>query len=113
MRPPQTRNGGPPAGPAVIPRSIPTTITKPDPANRTASEEVLTAYAVKYLAVGDAMYDWVVVRKCPVCGHAHRHVLFETGATVIERSPACRKHLVYRVQITDVVPSAAARRGAA
>lgn len=114
MSPPDMRNGGSarqPNTPATA--KIRATITKPEHTNRSASEEVLTAYAVKYLAVDDARFDWAVVRSCPICGHAHRHVLFEAGASVIERAPACRKHLVYRVVITDVVPTRSRRRGAA
>lgn len=116
MNPPQ-RAEGPSRSPAqALTTTLTTTAAKPqDQDDRTATVQMLTAFAVKYLATGDAAYDWLIVRKCPLCGHAHRHILFEGDATVIERAPSCARHRAYIVTVTDVVPSAVERqhRGAA
>jgi hypothetical protein len=116
MSPPQPRNGGPghhPEAPAAT-QKISAPITKHDPQkDRTATTQVLVAFATRFLAAGDTTLDWVVVRKCPLCGHAHKHILFEIGASTIERAPACARHRSYLVTVTDVVPSAAERRRSA
>jgi hypothetical protein len=108
VSPPEARNGGPPQAPAA--QKITAAAKPQDRSKGTATEEGLTAYAVKFLAAGDARFDWAVVRRCPICGFGHRHVIFEGDVSVIERAPSCARHRSYYVMIVDVVPSAADRR---
>lgn len=110
MPPPNARA----AGPGTTPDTAATTHkiaapTKAQHPDRTATVQMLVAFATRYLAAGGASLDWAVVRRCPFCGSAHRHVIFEANASTIERAPGCARHRVYTVQITDVVPSAADR----
>ncbi|WP_232667898.1 hypothetical protein [Pseudonocardia sp. TRM90224] len=73
--------------------------------HRSAGADNLVVAATLFLATGNAAFDWMVVRKCPFCGHAHRHVVFERGATTIERAPSCARHRLYTVTASSVVPS--------
>lgn len=117
MSPPK-QSGGPGHHPeAAATSKIPAATIKPDDRGQaTASPQAAVAFGTRYIAAGDASLDWVVVRRCPLCGHAHRHLMFEKNSpSNIERAPSCARHRVYIVRITDVVPTSAERqqRGAA
>lgn len=68
---------------------------------------VLVGYAIRYRRVRNQLHDWANVKCCPLCGHAHRHVIFEENTRTIERAPACAPHRRYVVEIVDVVPAEA------
>lgn len=78
----------------------------------TPSKGIPVVFAVLYLATGSAIYDWLVVRTCPFCGHAHRHLRLEQNAQTIERSPSCAAHRSYLVKVSDVVPARRTGRAA-
>lgn len=109
---PSKRNAGPLAGPGAATHISPHDRTEqPD---RTTPDTTPVVFGTRLLASGDAHYDRILVRRCVWCSHPHIHILFEHGAQVIERAPACAKHRTYSVEITDVVPAVPGRsRGAA
>lgn len=89
--------------------------TAQDPSSRSKRNhngELPVVFAVLYRAAGTATYDWLLVRCCPFCQHAHRHVRFERDAETIERSPSCAPHRSYRVKVSDIVPARRTRRAA-
>lgn len=65
----------------------------------------LVGYATRYRQGRGQQHDWAVVRSCPLCRRAHRHVIFEESARTIERSPGCAPHRRYVLEFTAVVPA--------
>lgn len=80
---------------------------------RSAPTALVVAYAVLLLAAPGLRHDWLVVWRCPWCGSAHRHLLFDSTTRNVERSPSCARHRTYRVEITSVVPASASTGRAA
>lgn len=72
----------------------------------TGGHKTVVAEAIRYVAAGEAQFDQLQVQRCPFCSYSHRHVAFETGTDVYERSPGCRRHVTYLVQVVRVVPLA-------
>lgn len=114
MRPPDAGKAGPATGPAST-SAISASTKKLDRRKGSATTTSVVAFGTRYIAAGESLYDWVVVRRCPLCGFGHKHLLLGEHRTItsFERSPACAKHRKYTVTVTDVVPSPNARRQAA
>ena len=104
-------NGGPGVTSSRPTTNTATATARPQvPSQRTATVQEVTVLGTLLLAAGDATHDWIMVRRCSLCGFAHRHLVFEANASVITRSPSCARHRTYRVIISDVVPSVSDRR---
>lgn len=107
---PQNATGGQPASQPPM-QKISTATEPQDRDERTAELGGPVAFGTKFLAAGAATFDWVVVRRCPICGFAHLHrLLGERDAQIIERAPSCAPWRTYQVRISDVVPVPGSRR---